>query len=91
MRHLNAIVSPHPYDLQAVAPVAEFDLSKYRFVEEVDIVSGLDSRPDLLKMAPTAFEHLVRQTLRSHRTGSLDHPGQPRRRRSTPSPSTATP
>nr|WP_208329314.1 hypothetical protein [Streptomyces sp. 846.5] len=27
LRHLNAIVSPHPYDLEAVAPVAEFDLS----------------------------------------------------------------
>lgn len=61
LRHLNAIVSPHPYDLEAVSPVAEFDLSKYRFVEEVDIVSGLDSRPDLLKMDPYAFEHLVRQ------------------------------
>lgn len=61
LRHLNAIVSPHPYDLQAVDPVATFDLSKYRFVEEVDIVSGLDSRPDLVKMDPFAFEHLVRQ------------------------------
>lgn len=59
--HLNALVSPHPYDLDPVRPVIDFDLSKYRLVEGVDVVSSLDSRSDLLKMNPTEFEHLVRQ------------------------------
>jgi restriction system protein len=61
LRHLNAIVSPHPYDLEAVRPLVEFDLSKYKFVEEVAVVAGLDSRPNLLDLTPVEFEHLVRQ------------------------------
>ncbi len=59
--HLNAIVSPHPYDLEPVRPVVEFDLSKYKFVAEMDVVAGLDSRPDLLALKPVEFEHLVRR------------------------------
>lgn len=59
--HLNAIVSPHPYDLEAVRPVVAFDLSKYKFVEEMDVVAGLDSRPDMLALKPVEFEHLVRR------------------------------
>jgi restriction system protein len=59
--YLNAIVSPHPYDLEAVRPVLEFDLSRYKFVEEMDVVAGLDGRPDLLTLKPVEFEHLIRQ------------------------------
>jgi restriction system protein len=59
--HLNAVVSPHPYDLEAVRPVVQFDLSKYKFVEEMDVVAGLDSRMDLLALKPVEFEHLIRQ------------------------------
>ena len=59
--YLNAIVSPHPYDLEPVRPVVQFDLSKYKFVEEMDIVAGLDSRTDLLALKPVEFEHLIRQ------------------------------
>ncbi|MEV0459265.1 restriction endonuclease [Catellatospora methionotrophica] len=60
-QHLNAIVSPHPYDLEPVRPVVSFDLSKYKFVDEMDVVAGLDSRPDLLHLKPVEFEHLIRQ------------------------------
>lgn len=59
--YLNAIISPHPYDLEAVRPVVQFDLSNYKFVEEMDVVAGLDSRPDLLALKPVEFEHLIRQ------------------------------
>ncbi|MGC9671430.1 restriction endonuclease, partial [Planosporangium sp. 12N6] len=59
--HLNAIVSPHPYDLVGVRPVASFDLSKYKFVDEMDVIAGLDSRTDLLKLSPGEFEHLIRR------------------------------
>lgn len=59
--YLNAVVSPHPYDLESVRPVAEFDLSKYKFVEEMDVVAGMDSRTDLLTLKPVEFEQLVRQ------------------------------
>jgi restriction system protein len=61
LRSLNAIVSPHPYDLEPVRPVVQFDLSKYKFVEEMDVVAGLDSRPDLLALKPVEFEHLIRR------------------------------
>lgn len=59
--YLNAVVSPHPYDLEAVRPVVQFDLSKYKFVEEMDVIAGLDSRLDLLALTPTEFEHLIRK------------------------------
>jgi restriction system protein len=63
LRRLNALVSNHPYDLEAVRPVVDFEtlLSQYKFVEGMDAVAGLDSRRDLLDMTPTEFEHLVRQ------------------------------
>jgi restriction system protein len=59
--HLNAMVSPHPYDLEAVMPVVQFDLKKFKFVEEMNVVAGLDSRPDLLALKPVEFEHLIRE------------------------------
>lgn len=56
LRHLNALVSPHPYDLEPITPIVDFDLTKYSFVEGLDAVSSLDSRPDLMQMSPTEFE-----------------------------------
>jgi restriction system protein len=61
LRHLRALVSPHPYELEPIRPIVDFDLSKYRFVAGLDAVSTLDSRPDLMEMSPDEFEHLVRQ------------------------------
>jgi restriction system protein len=58
---LNALISPHPYDLEPVEPVLKFDLSKFKFVEEMDVIAGLDSRPDLLALTPGEFEHLTRR------------------------------
>ncbi|TDV51048.1 restriction endonuclease [Actinophytocola oryzae] len=61
VKHLKAIVSNHPYALEPIEPILDFDLSKYKFVEGFDAVATLDSRPDLMEMSPTNFEHLVRQ------------------------------
>jgi len=61
LRHLNALVSKHPWDLEAVRPVFDPDLSRYKFVDAHDAAAGLDSRPVLLDLHPTEFEHLVRQ------------------------------
>ena len=49
--YLNAVISPHPWDLEPVKPVLQFDLSRYKFVDEMSIVAGLDSRSDLLALA----------------------------------------
>jgi len=59
--YLNALISPHPYDLEAVPPVVQFDLKKFKFVEEMNVIAGLDSRPDLLALKPVEFEHLIRE------------------------------
>jgi len=61
LKHLKAIVSPHPYDLEAIEPVINFEQAKYRFVEPIDALEGIDSRPDLLKMDWWKFENLIRQ------------------------------
>ncbi|MFF8777151.1 restriction endonuclease [Streptomyces sp. NPDC015140] len=61
LRHLNAVVSQHPYDLEPVRPVVTFDLTKYKWGPDVDIVAGLDHRPDLMQLDPIEFEHLVRR------------------------------
>ena len=61
LRHLNALVSPHPYELKPIQPILDFDLSKYSFVQGLDAVATLDHRPDLIQMSYGEFEHLVRQ------------------------------
>jgi restriction system protein len=61
LKRLNALVSPNPFDLEAVEPFIAFDLKRFRFTDNLDVVAGLDSRPNLLKLSPTEFEHLVRQ------------------------------
>jgi restriction system protein len=61
LRHLNALVSHHPHQVEPVTPIRDFDLARYSFVEAVDVVASLDARPDLTKMSPTEFEHFVRQ------------------------------
>jgi restriction system protein len=63
LRHLNALVSPHPYDMEEVKPLVDFDamLARYKLVEGMDAIADLDSRPDLLEMTPGEFEHFTRQ------------------------------
>lgn len=61
LKYLKAIVSPHPYDLEPVEPVIEFQKAKYRFADPVDALAGIDSRPDLLKVDWYKFENLIRQ------------------------------
>jgi restriction system protein len=60
-KHLNALVSPNPFDMEAIEPFIAFDLKRFRFADDMDVVAGLDSRPNLIKLSPTEFEHLVRQ------------------------------
>jgi restriction system protein len=59
--YLNAVMSPHPWDLEAVKPVVQFDLSRYKFVDEMSVAARLDSRPELLALKPVEFEHLIRE------------------------------
>ena len=63
-------------------PVLDFNMVDPRFVEEVDALSGLDERPNLMELTPTEFEALIqnlftkmgleaRQT-RASRDGGVD-------------------
>ena len=61
LKRLNALVSPNPFDMEAVQPFIDFDLRRFRFTDDMDVIAGLDSRKNLLKLSPTEFEHLVRQ------------------------------
>ncbi|MBP2325321.1 restriction system protein [Kibdelosporangium banguiense] len=61
LRHLNALISLHPWDLEAVRPIFDPDLSKYRRVDAHDAAAGLDARPVLVEMRPFEFEILVKQ------------------------------
>jgi restriction system protein len=59
LRNLGAQVSPQPTELMAVKPIVEFNMVDKRFVDQSDILTGLDSRPNLMDLSPTEFEHLV--------------------------------
>jgi restriction system protein len=61
LRHLNAVLSANPFDLEPVVPIVDFDLQRFKLAEESALLTGLDSRIDLLVMDPYDFERLVRQ------------------------------
>jgi restriction system protein len=59
LRHLGAGVSKSPSELAPVRPVLEFDMVDKRFVQETDVLSGLDQRPNLMELTPSEFENLI--------------------------------
>lgn len=82
LRNLGAQVSPQPTELQPVKPLIEFDRVDRRFVEGSDVLTELESRPNLMDLTPFQFEQLVgnlftkmgldsKQT-RSSRDGGVD-------------------
>jgi restriction system protein len=56
---LSASVSKNPAELAPVRPVLEFDMVDPRFVEEADVLAGLDQRPNLMELTPGEFESLI--------------------------------
>lgn len=59
LRNLGAKVSSRPEEMQAVRPVVEFDMFDKRYVDQGDILEGLESRPNLMDLNPWEFENLV--------------------------------
>ncbi|WKZ38485.1 MAG: restriction endonuclease [Anaerolineales bacterium] len=82
LRRLGAQVSPQPDELLAVKPIVQFDMVDKRFVDETDIISGLDTRQNLMDLNPFEFENLVNNLFskmgfeakltRSSRDGGID-------------------
>jgi len=56
---LKASVSKSPNELTPVRPVLEFNMVDPRFIEEVDMLSALDQRRNLMDLTPTEFESLI--------------------------------
>ncbi|MCW3048004.1 MAG: restriction endonuclease [Solirubrobacterales bacterium] len=59
LRGLSASVSKSPAELTPVRPVLEFSMVDHRFVEEADVLSGLDQRANLMELTPGEFEALI--------------------------------
>ncbi|OIP96244.1 restriction endonuclease [Candidatus Wirthbacteria bacterium CG2_30_54_11] len=59
LRNLGAQVSSHPAEIQAVKPIVDFDMVDKRYVNQQDIMSDLDNRPNLMDLDPFEFENLV--------------------------------
>jgi restriction system protein len=59
LRNLGAQVSAQPQALQPVKPIVEFNMVDRRFIDQSDIISELDSRPNLMDLTPSEFENLV--------------------------------
>jgi restriction system protein len=82
LRNLGAQASSQPAELQPVQPIVEFDMVDRRYIEQADILSGLDARPNLMDLTPAEFEHLVgnlfqkmgleTKVTRSSRDGGVD-------------------
>jgi restriction system protein len=56
---LSASVSKNPAELLPVRPVLDFNMVDPRFVEEADVLSGLDQRSNLMGLSPSEFESLI--------------------------------
>jgi restriction system protein len=59
LKGLNASVSRSPSELAPVRPILEFNMSDPRFVQEADVLSALDARPNLMELTPSEFESLI--------------------------------
>lgn len=58
-RYFAADISEHPDELQAVPPVLKFDMADPRVVDPIEVLSGIDRRPNLLDLSYTDFEHFI--------------------------------
>jgi restriction system protein len=59
LRALRASISTGPSELLPVKPLVELDMVDPRFVPSADVISGLDSRTNLMDLSPAEFENLV--------------------------------
>ncbi len=59
LKGLGAGVSKKPTELAPVRPVLEFKMVDDRFIDESDVLSDLDQRPNLMALTPSEFESLI--------------------------------
>lgn len=59
LKGLSAAMSPSPAELAPVRPVLELKMVDPRFITETDVLSQLDTRPNLMELTPGEFEALI--------------------------------
>jgi restriction system protein len=59
LRQLKASVSASPSELLPVRPILELNMVDPRFIASTDVLSTLDSRPNLMDLNPSEFESLI--------------------------------
>jgi restriction system protein len=59
LKQLKASVSNQPGELLAVKPILDLNMVDPRFIQETDVISTLDQRPNLLELSPSEFESLI--------------------------------
>ena len=65
LKRLNASVSRNPDELTAIKPVVDINMADPRFVDEQDVLSMLDTRPNLMDLSPGEFESLITNLFQS--------------------------
>ena len=64
LKTLNGSISKSPDELAPVRPVMEFNMVDSRFIDETDVISGLDQRQNLMELTPGEFESLISNLFR---------------------------
>jgi restriction system protein len=59
LKTLNASFSKSPAELAPVRPILELNMVDPRFIQEEDVLSTLDQRPNLMDLTPAEFETLI--------------------------------
>jgi restriction system protein len=59
LKRMSAAISRSPAELVPVKPIIELKMVDPRFVEEQDVLSTLDNRPNLMELSPSEFESLI--------------------------------
>jgi restriction system protein len=59
LKTLNASVSKNPAELNPVRPVLEFNMVDPRFIDQTDVLSTIDQRPNLMELTPSEFEQVI--------------------------------
>ena len=55
LKRLSATVSRSPAELVRIKPIVDIDLFDPRFIDEQDVISTLDTRPNLMMLSPSEF------------------------------------
>lgn len=56
---LKALISRSAHELEPVRPIVNFNMVDHRFIDKTDILSNLDSRPNIAELSPSEFESLM--------------------------------